>query len=479
MREAHFAIVNCHPSHELARCLVAILRRHFVAGGDTTLPDRYDHIFDPQSPGLRQMLANTRLHFVFIVLEFSEDDHATSLFLQHTFAKCKHKIFAVVENPQSDGLLRLLRLGVSDFIISPLREVEIIPRIQYHLDSVVRDTAAVRELKLKLGLEQFIGENEIFIQCLGKLPTLSKCDVSVFITGETGTGKELCARTIHYLSRRSDKPFVPVNCGAIPRELFENEFFGHTSGAFTGASATSPGLIAEADDGTLFLDEIDCLDQQAQVKLLRFLQEGEYRSLGSSIIKKANVRIISATNADIEHAVKTGDFRRDLIYRLNTVPLWLPPLRERREDILLLAQHFLAKHCGALGKQISGFSSDATAKLLSYEWPGNVRELEHIVERAVVFGEGRLIHGPEIELPLAACHDHALPFQIAKREAVWQFEQSYIQDLLVTYRGNISRAAEAARKNRRAFWELIRKHAIEPCAFKTASPPTRTNYAHG
>ena len=217
-------------------------------------------------------------------------------------------------------------------------------------------------------------------QQVGNFRKLARCDATVLISGETGTGKEVCARAIHYLSPRSSKPFITVNCGAIPAELVENELFGHERGAYTDAAVAKPGLIAEAEGGTLFLDEIDCLPLLAQVKLLRFLQEKEYRPLGSVKTRAASVRVIVATNADLENALRQGRLRQDLYYRINILSLVLPPLRQRQGDILLLARHFLAKFTEEFAKPVQDFSPDVLPTLLAYPWPGNIRELEHTIE---------------------------------------------------------------------------------------------------
>jgi transcriptional regulator with PAS, ATPase and Fis domain len=321
-------------------------------------------------------------------------------------------------------------------------------------------------LKEKLGLRQLVGESPAFLEEIRKIPIVTKCDATILISGETGTGKELCARAIHYLSPRASKPFVPVNCMAIPMALLENELFGHVRGAFTGASTQQQGLIHEANGGTLFLDEIDCLPLKLQIKFLRFLQEKEYRQLGSPKMHQADVRIITATNINLEDAVRKGKFRQDLYYRLNLIPISLPPLRERREDISLLSHHFLVKYSDEFNKQVTGFSPDAIQKLLIYNWPGNVRELENVIERAIIFSEQPSIRSADIELPHQKASKCIESFKVAKARIIAQFEKSYIIGLLLTHQGNISKAAQTAQKNRRAFWQLIRKHQIDVQSFK-------------
>jgi two-component system response regulator GlrR len=272
------------------------------------------------------------------------------------------------------------------------------------------------------------------------------------------------------LSHRSTKPFITVNCGAIPAELVENELFGHAPGAFTGANSVQQGVVEEADEGTLFLDEIDCLPIASQVKLLRFLQEHEYKRLGSTKVCHADLRIIAATNSELEKEVQEGRFRRDLYYRLNVVPIVLPPLRERKEDIPTLARHFLEKYAYEFGKKMSDFSREAIGLMLAYKWPGNVRELENAVERAVIFAKGPVIERDDIILPYAVAETPDTgSFKKAKARAISQFERGYIEDLLLVNQGNIAKAARAAQKNRRAFWELIRRHGIDVEAFRRAA----------
>lgn len=327
----------------------------------------------------------------------------------------------------------------------------------------IRLTQTLRD---KLGLHQLVGKSPNFRVIWERIPVIAKTEAKVLISGETGTGKEICARAVHYLSSRAPKAFVPVNCGAIPENLVENELFGHVRGAFTGASTTQHGLISEAQGGTLFLDEIDSLPSMAQVKLLRFLQEGQYRPLGSTRTLHANVRIIAASNIDLEKAMQAGEFRQDLYYRLNIIPITLPPLRERQEDIPLLARYFLKKYSTEFDRPAQDFSADALQILMLYEWPGNVRELEHIVERTVVLCEHKVIHPADLPLPALGLVAGTESLQEAKAKVVARFERTYIQNLLRAHRGNISKAARAAQKNRRAFWQLMHKYGITADGFK-------------
>lgn len=375
----------------------------------------------------------------------------------------------ITEVREPDELLKLLQAGAVDFMTPPLRSFDILPRILRLIDHNRRSETPVHALTEQLGMKQLVGRNEAFLAEIRKIPIIARCDASVLISGETGTGKELCARAIHYLGPRSGRPFLPINCGAIPPELMENELFGHERGAFTDASSSRLGLIHEAEGGTLFLDEIDALLPLAQVKLLRFLQEKEYRSLGSNKVRKADVRVITASNANLEAAVAGGQLRADFYYRLSTVQLVLPPLRERRDDIPLFTHALLSKYAAQYDKKIDSVSPEAVRALLLHHWPGNVRELEHVIERAVVMSESSIIKQTDISLTRSEDPERREGFKEAKEKIVEQFEKSYIQAMLVAFQGNITKAARAANKNRRAFWQLIRKHGIDVRSFKSSA----------
>jgi two-component system response regulator GlrR len=404
-----------------------------------------------------------------IIILFISGNHLFTLTVD-VFPVVKQKfpevpILAVTEADASQDIFQLMEMEIDDFVISPIKPEEILLRIKRLLEKNALEGLVSQSIKQKFGLKQIIGESASFLAEIKKIPVLAKSDAIVLITGETGTGKELCARAIHYLSPRSRSPFMPINCGAIPVDLVENELFGHEKGAFTGASESRTGLIAETEGGTIFLDEIDCLPLAAQVKLLRFLQEKEYRPLGSKKMKRADVRLLAAINIDPQEAIAAGRLRHDLYYRLNVIPLVIPPLRERREDISLLARHFLLKYAVQFNKPMVDFSPEAMQLLQLYDWPGNVRELEHNVERAVVLSEGRMIQARDVVLPSSES-DLPESFHDAKMKMTAAFEKTYIERLLLAHHGNISQAARAAQKNRRAFWELVRKHKIDVQNFK-------------
>jgi two-component system response regulator GlrR len=388
-----------------------------------------------------------------------------------TKARPAPPVIAVVdEEDEPEDILQVFRAGAVDFVTVPLKAAEILPRVWQLLGDTPCEDG--QRLKEELGLTHFVGTSPALLMEMRKIPLVSKCNAGTLILGETGTGKELFARAIHDLSPRADRPFVPVNCGAIPIELAENELFGHERGAYTGASRARFGMIRDADGGTLFLDEISSLPLLVQAKLLRFLDEKEYRPLGSTKTCKANVRVIAAANRPLEKAVKAGTFREDLYYRLNIIPFTLPALRDRREDILVLARHFMAKYGSSYDRHVIELRPDAVKKLLHYEWPGNVRELEHTIERAVLLSHQKLICEKDILLPKDDDSGYPHTFQKAKAEAIARFEKTYIEGLLIAYSGNISNAARAAQKNRRAFWELIRKHQIDVQPFRSTKAYT-------
>ncbi|HEV2881023.1 MAG TPA: sigma-54 dependent transcriptional regulator [Pyrinomonadaceae bacterium] len=406
---------------------------------------------------------------VLLILSQSQLGRAASLIESWRRETPGVPIAVVTEAAEPEEMLELFEAGMNDFFTLPFKPGEVFSRVSWLLQHARRNASLTHVLKEKLGLRQLVGESAAFQQEVKKIPLIANCDAGVLITGETGTGKELCARAIHYLSPRASRPFVPVNCGAIALELAENELFGHERGAFTGAFASQVGLVQMADAGTLFLDEIDCLAPGAQVKLLRFLQEKEYRPLGSAKVCKADVRVIAATNADLKEAVKSGKLRQDLFYRLNIIPLRLPPLRERREDIPRLAQHFLSKHAAKSNRPGLRFSPDALLALARHDWPGNVRELENVVEREVALTRGEVITLVNLDLPCGESPGDHTTFQAAKAQIISQFERNYLDELLQAYHGNVTKAAEVAHKNRRALSQLIRKHGINVKRFRLST----------
>jgi len=317
-----------------------------------------------------------------------------------------------------------------------------------------------------------IGQSTAHRRVLDVIAKIAATDVEILISGETGVGKERYARYAHQCSARARQNFVAVNCGGMPGELFENELFGHVGGAFTGARQSSDGLVAEAENGTLFIDEIDSLPMPCQVKLLRFVQDKEYRRLGEPRLRKANVRFIAATNADLLANAKEGRFRADLLYRLRVVPIEVPPLRDRRDDIPVLLETFCETCSEAYKLPRPVFSDRAMRRLLTYDWPGNVRELENCVKYLTCVQFTRPVDLYDLPMPHETrpeATDAGLvrvavtdgPFQKVKNQLVCDFERAYLADALRRSRGNIARAAAASGKPRRVFFELMRKHGLK------------------
>ncbi|KUZ76798.1 hypothetical protein WI37_02610 [Burkholderia ubonensis] len=379
-------------------------------------------------------------------------------------------LLAVSDHLDCNQIASVLSAGAFDYVAARAGEHELRARVRRALGRV----AVAPPVDLSSGtcprLRNFVGNSPKFVREIAKLPRIAACDAGVLVIGETGTGKEICAQAIHYLSPRSSHPWVAVNCGAIPTELIENELFGHVKGAYTTAQTSRVGLVREAEGGTLFLDDVDTLPLGAQGKLLRFLQEREYRTVGSNTLQFANVRVIAASNRSLDELSSGRMFRQDLYFRLNVLNVTLPPLRERRDDIPILATHFLHRFARAFDRRVTALAPDAVHRLLNYTWPGNVRELQHVIERGVLMASGPVLAGRDIDI---CAPDIAVPadesFRAAKSRVVANFERSYLESLLAAHHGNITLAAHAAQKNRRAFFELIRKHRIEPSRFKGAS----------
>jgi DNA-binding NtrC family response regulator len=352
---------------------------------------------------------------------------------------------------------------VDDFILWPFRPCELNQRLMRILGERRADLEAVRSrLNLELGLTSLVGADPSFLRSIQMIPRVAASEGTVLITGETGTGKELFARAVHHLSRRCTFPFVPVDCGGFPELLVENELFGHARGAFTDARSDQKGLAALAQRGTLFLDEIDALSLSSQAKLLRFLEDHVYKPLGAERFERADVRVVAATNRDLEAQVQERRFRADLFFRLNVFRLRIAPLRERRGDIALLAHHFVETLSADLGQGRRALSSAALGCLTQYDWPGNVRELRNEIQRALTFAEGTQILPCHICLPVIPAESQEAPasFREARARALWDFERDYLEEILVKHHGNITRAAREAGKERRAFGRLIKKHGI-------------------
>ena len=354
-----------------------------------------------------------------------------------------------------------MQKGAYGYLTKPFDDKELTIVIEKALaqQRMSREIDRLRSLVKELyGLESVVARSPAMQVLLQQVAHVAETDATVCLSGETGTGKEVIARVLHCNSRRGRGPFVAVNCGAIPESLFESELFGHVKGAFTGAQYAKRGLFQSADGGTLFLDEIGEMPLALQVKLLRALQEREVVEVGAERPTKVDVRIITSTNKNLEQAIRTGTFREDLYYRIQVVPLVVPPLRERRDDVPPLALHFLKQSAGRMHKNIRGFRPDAMQRLMLHAWPGNVRELENTIEKAVVLSTQDMITADLLPAASLPAENQVKPLTEARED----FERAYLKEVLQLAGGNISRAAQIAGRYRADFYKLLKKHGLHP-----------------
>ena len=370
-----------------------------------------------------------------------------------------------------DSAVKAMQAGATDYITKPVIPEELFIKVSKALEHY-RLRQEVHDLRERLGQTlrppDLIGESDRMKDVISMLGLVAKREVPVVLTGESGTGKEVVARAIHSLSSRADKPFVPVNCGAIPEALLESELFGYQKGAFTGAVTTRKGLFEEAHGGTLFLDEIGDAPLPIQMKLLRALQDGQVRRLGSNVMTAFDVRVVVATNRNLEEEIAAGRFREDLYYRLNVVNIVIPPLRERKEDIPLLVDHFIQMYRPTINPNVLGIGPEAQRKLLGHDWPGNVRELENVIRRALVLCRGDRLEPRDVlhvgaDLPESPAQPAA---QSGLAEAQRQFLRSYFLDALERRKGNIKQVAEDAGISRKNVYENLKKLGVGPAAFR-------------
>ena len=374
-----------------------------------------------------------------------------------------------------DTAIRAVKLGAYDYVTKPFEFDQLLMTIEKALGERELRSEVTRlraEVARRDRLENLIGRSQAMQEIFDLIRRVSGSPANVLITGESGTGKELVARAIHAHSPRKGRPFVGVNCAAIPDTLLESDLFGYKRGAFTDARTDRQGLFVEADGGTIFLDEITELPLPLQPKLLRVLQEHEVRPLGASRAERIDVRVIAATNRDIEASLREGEFREDLYYRLNVIQVQIPPLRARTEDILPLGAHFLERSAARAGKALRGFSESANKILLGHHWPGNVRELENVVERAVALCEREIV-GPE-DLPPALRerrNPDRLGAAVAQGLTLDQLEREYIERVLQAEGGNKTRAAQRLGLDRKTLYRKLDEYAASP---KTPVPGTLT-----
>ncbi len=372
------------------------------------------------------------------------------------------KLFAKVGSFEYD--LRLLTI-ISSMIAQALRMSELMREEEDKLK--LENVQLKQELKEKYNITNIIGNSSCMHEVYDQIIQVAESNATVLIRGESGTGKELVAHAVHYNSLRAEKPFIKVNLSALPETLIESELFGHEKGAFTDAHQAKIGRFEKAIGGTIFLDEIGELSTGLQVKLLRVLQEKEFERVGGTETIKANVRVIAATNKDLEKAIADGSFREDLYYRLNVFSIFLPPLRERKSDILLLADHFIGKYAKENGKEIHRISTPAIDMLMIYHWPGNVRELENVIERAVLLCKDNVIHGYHLPPTLQASqYQKVIPEELSLKELVGNYERELLIEALKKTRGNRSKAARSLRTTERIFNYKVSVYGLDPKTLK-------------
>ena len=364
------------------------------------------------------------------------------------------EVMMITGYPSIEGAVTAVKTGAEEFLSKPFTDQELLSAVRRALDKLKVRRSGHTALDQVISVHRgFIADSKIMHKVFTAIGKASRTSATVLIGGESGTGKELAARAIHYGGGRSSAPFVPVNCGGIPEALLESELFGHVKGAFTGAIESRAGFFHAADGGTIFLDEVSDMSPAMQVKLLRVLQDKEICMVGSNRTRKVDARILAATNKDLQGLVKKGLFRDDLFYRLNVITIFMPPLRERGDDVLLLARHFAAKFSPGLGKSSPNLSDKAMQCLRDYNWPGNVRELENVINRLVVMTDGDLIDVPDLP--------SLMRFSALRRagfnRTLAEVEAEYMSNVLASVEGNKTRAAEILGVDRKTLRQKLRK----------------------
>lgn len=380
-------------------------------------------------------------------------------------------VILITGNASAETAVRAMKEGAFDYITKPLNfeKLKVLVAKAIEKSRLVAENLYLRQqLRGKYKFDNIIGNSPAIQPVFARMEKILVTDSTVLILGESGTGKELVARAIHYNGLRKEKPFIAINCGAIPAELLESELFGHMRGSFTGAVADKPGKFELANKGTIFLDEIGTMPLQLQMKLLRVLQEQEVERVGATSRTKLDVRVISATHADLEERVRREDFREDLYYRLNVIPIHLPPLRDRREDIPLLAKHFLRKICTDMRRPVLEITQKAVRALENYKWPGNVREMENVIERTVALTDSDIIDVQDLppQIGGVAQRDSLLPsLQIPEEgldlaDAIAQIEQTLIKQAMDKSSNVKARAASLLKINRTTLVEKIKRYGM-------------------
>ncbi len=383
-------------------------------------------------------------------------------------------VVIVTTYDKAERAAETIRKGASDYVVKPLlpsKLREVLGRLSNEISIRRAYMQQLAEISANR-LDKIYAKSSVMHRIFEKIQTIARADSTVLITGESGTGKELVARAIHKLSTRSNHPFIPINCSAFQETLLESELFGYEQGAFTDARSAKKGLFLSANGGTFFFDEIGDMSLSLQAKLLRVLEDRKVRPLGSNTEFKVDIRVLSATNKNLSEEIEKGRFRNDLFFRLNVVELNIPPLRERKDDILFLADHFLDEFNSRFNKKILGFKPEAEKAMLQYDWPGNVRELKNLVERTVLLGsENGYIHLSNFPPELQSLSKdnrviNELNYNKAKDKVLWDFHNDYFSYLLRKNRGNVSRSAFEAGIDRSSLQRLLKKYGIKSSNYR-------------
>ena len=428
-----------------------VLKRNLTTAG-------YQVFTAPGVSGAIEILEQTRLDLVITDLKMPNVSGMDLVrHIRENFMDTE--VMMITGYPSIEGAIEAVKTGAEEFLAKPFTDTELLSAVQRVLDKArVRRTGRAKPDQAVPTHKGLIGRSEGMRKVFIDIGKASSASATVLITGESGTGKELAARAMHYSSIRSSAPFVPVNCGGIPEGLLESELFGHVKGAFTGATESRVGFFHAADGGTIFLDEISDMSLAMQVKLLRVLQDKEVCMVGLNRTRKVDVRILAATNKELQGLVKKGLFREDLFYRLNVITIVIPPLRERGDDILLLAHHFLTQFAAESGKVTPRFSDEALQSLRSYNWPGNVRELENVIQRLVVMTDEDLIEVPDLPslMRFSALRNTGFTRTLA------EVENEYISNVMASVDSNKTRAAEILGIDRKTLREKLKRAEQTP-----------------
>jgi len=423
-----------------------VLQRNLMSEG-------YQVFTAPGAPEALEILSGTEFDLVITDLKMPKVSGLD--LVRHIRENFKNtEVMMITGYPSIERAVEAVKTGAEEFLPKPFTDAELLAAVQRVLNKV-----RMRRLTEPIGhgttptYKGLLGNSEVMCKVFTAISKAASTSATVLISGESGTGKELAARAIHYSGERSSSPFVPVNCGGIPEGLLESELFGHVKGAFTGATESRAGLFHVADGGTIFLDEISDMSMPMQVKLLRVLQNKEICMVGSSRLQKVNVRILAATNKDLHSLVKNGLFREDLFYRVNVVTINMPPLRERGDDILLLAHHFVTKFAAELGRNPPHFPDEALRNLRNYNWPGNVRELENVIQHLIVMADGDSIDVADLPSLMRFSALRKTGFTRTLAEA----ESEYISNVLASVVGNKTRAAKILGIDRKTLREKLKK----------------------